>query len=111
VTATMIAGTITTSPSSDPETKRSEFIVGAADWFLEKTLHLCSISESSRNSKDQNRYVVMPMAAAEGSRSVKNSFLQFSSGGGAVLLEKAEQPRFSELLALGIVRFRHSVGE
>jgi hypothetical protein len=68
-------------------------------------------SGSSRNGENQNRYVVVPMATAERSRGVKNSFLQFFSGGRAVLLEKAEQPRLSELLALGTGRFRHPVGE
>jgi hypothetical protein len=68
-------------------------------------------SGSSRNGENQNRYVVVPMATAERSRGVKNSFLQFFSGGRAVLLEKAEQSRLSELLALGTGRFRHPVGE
>jgi hypothetical protein len=68
-------------------------------------------SGSSRNGENQNRYVVVPMATAERGRGVKNSFLQFFSGGRAVLLEKAEQPRLSELLALGTGRLRHPVGE
>jgi len=71
----------------------------------------CSISERSRNDEDQKRDVVVPMAAAERGHSVENSYLQFSSGGRAVLLEKAEQPRLPKLLALGIVRFRYPIGE
>ena len=68
-------------------------------------------SGSSRNGENQNRYVVVPMATAECGRGVKDCFLQFFSGGRAVLLEKAEQPRLSELLALGTGRLRHPVGE
>jgi hypothetical protein len=87
----------------------SHATLDAPDALFEKTLR--STKESSRDGDDQQRYVVVPMAAAERGRGVKNSFLQFSSGGRAVLLEKTEQPRLPELLALGIVRFRHPIGE
>src|SRR5580693_8240392 len=71
----------------------------------------CSIVRTSRNRQHQQRYVVVPMPVAVFGHGVKNSFLQFSGRAVAVLLQKAEQPRLPELLALRIVGFRHPMGE